>query len=142
MIEVIYNIFVLYMNDLAYSVHVYEPESVFSSWLSLSYILLTTGLLFYHMSNLKTIKASPRVSATIAISLVLISTMYMIYSVGPYTLRMNNVIHMCENDDKCSKQQVKHLRIIKNSYVGLGVITSIVQLIIIYLIGSELYKKL
>ena len=130
------------MNDLAYSVHVYEPESVFSSWLSLSYILLTTGLLFYHMANLKTIKASPRMAAIIAISLVVISGMYMIYSVGPYTLRMNNVIRACEEDDKCSDKQVKHLRIIKNSYIGLGILTSLVQLVIIYLISKQLYKKL
>ncbi len=94
------------------------------------------------MANLKTIKASPRMAAIIAISLVVISGMYMIYSVGPYTLRMNNVIRICEEDDNCSDKQVNHLRIIKNSYIGLGILTSLVQLVIIYLIIKQLYKKL
>ena len=120
--------------QIAYSDSVYSPESLFANWLNLSYVLLTTALLFYHMSRVNSIKASPKLSAFIAASLVIISSLYMLYSLAPYIDRMNHVIRKCKKNKYCS---INHLNIIiseRNSYVILGILTSIIQLIITWLI--------
>lgn len=130
------------MNDIriAYSDSVYSPESLFANWLNLSYVLLTTALLFYHMSRVNSIKASPKLAAFVAASLVIISTLYMLYSLAPYIDRMNHVIRKCKRNKICSNN---HLNIIiseRNSYVILGILTSIIQIIITWLIVSKEFK--
>jgi hypothetical protein len=129
------------MTNYAFSDKVYGPEAIFSSWLNLSYILLTTGLLFYHMVNLKTIRAPRQFTGIISMSLVIISTLYMTYSLGPYTMRMNHVIKECQESNSCYKDQLNHLKFIKNSYLSLGIITSIIQLCIVYLIWRRSFGK-
>ena len=127
-------------NSIIYSNKVYAPESIFAGWLSLSYVLLTTSLLFYHMSQVKSIKATPIMSSSIAAALVIVSALYMIYSLGPYIGRMNHVIKICKLDPKCNKNELKRLIIVKNSYITLGIVTSIIQLIITWLIVKKSLK--
>ena len=103
-------------------------------------LLLTTALLFYHMSRVNSIKASPKLAAFVAASLVIISTLYMLYSLAPYIDRMNHVIRKCKRNKICSNN---HLNIIiseRNSYVILGILTSIIQIIITWLIVSKEFK--
>lgn len=127
-------------NSIIYSDKVYAPESIFAGWLSLSYVLLTTSLLFYHMSQVKSIRASPAVAAAVAVALVIVSTLYMVYSLGPYIGRMHHVIKICKLDPKCNKDELKRLIIVKNSYIGLGLTTSIIQLVITWLILKKAIK--
>ena len=128
-------------NSIIYSGRVYGPEDIFSGWLTLSYTLLASSLLFYHMSQLKTIKASSGVAAFVSISLVVISACYMIFALGPYTGRINHVINICRQDDNCNKESLKRLIIVKFSYVALGILTSLLQLVIIWLIYKKAYRK-
>lgn len=128
-------------NNIIYSDSVYAPESIFSGWLVLSYTLLSSSLLFYHMSQVKTIHASKRLSAVVSVALVIISACYMMFALGPYSGRMNHVINICENDDHCDKEKLKRLIIVKYSYIMLGLSTSIIQLIIVYLILHRAFKS-
>ena len=52
--------------DLAYSQNVYLPESLLDGWFSVSALLLTTSLLFYHMSRVKSLKVQPYLAKTVA----------------------------------------------------------------------------
>ena len=128
-------------NNIIYSGEVYAPEGVFSGWLGLSYTLLATSLLFYHMSQLKTISASSTVAAFVSICLVVISALYMIFAIGPYTGRMNHVIEICKHDRHCNKDKLQRLIIVKNSYITLGILTSFIQLIIVWLIYHKAMKQ-
>lgn len=128
-------------NNIIYSGEVYAPEGVFSGWLGLSYTLLATSLLFYHMSQLKTISASSSVAAFVSICLVAISALYMIFAIGPYTGRMNHVIEICKHDRHCNKDKLQRLIIVKNSYITLGILTSLIQLIIVWLIYHKAMKQ-
>ena len=127
-------------NSIIYSDKVYEPESVFAGWLSLSYILLTTSLLFYHMSQIKSLKSSRSIAAAISIALVVISCLYMIYSIGPYSERINHVINICKKDSLCNKEDLSKLVIVKKCYVGLCIMTSIIQIYIVWLIYKNANK--
>ena len=75
----------MYTNmDLAYSDNVYFPESLLNQWLNVSTVMVTSSLLFYHMSMVKSIKVEPYLAKLIAMSLIIISTSYMIYALVPY----------------------------------------------------------
>lgn len=128
-------------NSIIYSDAVYAPEGIFSGWLGLSYTLLATSLLFYHMSQLKTISASATVASFVSICLVAISALYMIFALGPYTGRMNHVIHICKQDPHCNKEKLQRLVVVKNSYITLGIMTSLIQLIIVWLIYNKATKS-
>ena len=71
--------------NVAYSQNVYFPESLLDGWLSVSAVLLTTSLLFYHMSRVKSLKVRPYLAKVVSVGLILISTAYMIYALIPYT---------------------------------------------------------
>jgi len=120
--------------DLAYSDDVYFPESLLDGWLSVSAVLLTTSLLFYHMSRVKSLKVKPFLAKIVSIGLIVISTAYMIYALIPYTKRMNYTIQKCIKMNECSDNQTQELKILKISYLFLGILTIMIQSIIMYLV--------
>ena len=124
--------------DLAYSDKVYFPESLLDGWLAVSAVLLTTSLLFYHMSRVKSIKVKPFLAKIICIGLIVISTAYMCYALLPYTKRMNYTIKLCKQLHECSDEQMSELIILKWSYLFLGGATLIIQSVIMYLVFTTI----
>jgi hypothetical protein len=120
--------------NLVFSDNIYLPESVLSSWLNVSIMILTSSLLFYHMSQVHSLKFSPVLSKIIAVGLILVSTMYMVYAFISYVKRMNYTISKCKYLKECSKDQLNGLIFLKNSYLVLGLCTSVIQTMIVYLI--------
>lgn len=122
---------------LFFSEEIYAPEALFSAWLNLSFFSVTTALLFYHMTQSKSIEADPRIAALLAISLMAISCGYVYYSVGPYIERMNYVANRCRVLKECSDTQVDSIIRHKRIYQMLGYGTILIETIIAILI---LYK--
>ena len=100
--------------DLAFSSSTYLPESLLNSWLNVSGVILTSSL--------------------VAIGLIIVSTAYMLYAFIPYSKRMNYTISKCTKLKECSQEQVDELLFLKNSYLALGIGTSAIKFIIVYLI--------
>ena len=124
--------------NVAYSQNVYFPESLLDGWLSVSAVLLTTSLLFYHMSRVKSLKVRPYLAKVVSVGLILISTAYMIYALIPYTKRMNFNIAECEKIDDCGDDQTVELKLLKWSYLTLGGFTVLFQLVIVYLVTTTI----
>jgi len=124
--------------DLAYSGSTYLPESLLDGWLNVSSVILTSSLLFYHMSRVHTLKVNPLLAKIVSIGLIIVSTAYMIYAFVPYSKRMNYTISKCTKLKECSQEQVDELLFLKNSYLVLGICTSAIQFIIVYLIISTI----
>jgi hypothetical protein len=120
--------------DLAFSDSVYVPESLLSMWLNLSAILITVSLLFYHMSRVKSLKVHPVFASVLSVGFIFISTFYLFSGLGPYAARMQYAINKCGTMDECDDIQMKHLNMLYHSYLGVGLITCIIQFIIVYLI--------
>jgi len=120
--------------QLFFSDELYTPEALFSAWLNLSFFSVTTALLFYHMTQAKSIEADPRIAAFLAISLMLISCGYVFYSVEPYIERMDYVAIKCRMLKECSDQQVKSIQSHKRIYQILGYGTIAIETIIAILI--------
>ena len=73
-----------------------HPEDLLSDWIAVSGVLLTTSLLFYHMSRVKSLKVKPFIAKIISIGFIIVSTAYLLYALYPYTQRMNFTIKKCK----------------------------------------------
>lgn len=124
--------------NVAYSENVYLPESLLDGWLSVSAVLLTTSLLFYHMSRVKSLKVRPYLAKIVSVGLIMISTAYMIYALIQYTKRMNFNIKECEKIHDCGSDQTHELKLLKWSYLTLGGFTVLFQCIIVYLVTTTI----
>ena len=122
--------------ELFFSDELYTPEALFSAWLNLSFFSVTTALLFYHMTQAKSIEADPRIAAFLAVSLMVISCGYVYYSVGPYIERMDYVANKCKVLKECSTKQVdsiiRHKRIYQILGYGTIAIETIIAILILY----------
>ena len=110
-----------YFNQQTYSV-----EAVLSEWLAVVFPLMTSSLLFYHMTRVKSLEMDKRLAALFAISLIMVCILYNVSSIFPYSERMNYIISEArrENDN----QNVNKLTLLKYTFVALGMVTIIIQL--------------
>ena len=121
-------------NQLGFSGKMYIPEQVLIEWLNLSAIITTYSLVFYNMARSGSLKVHPSLAIFISISLILISTAYMVYSLIPYSKRMTFLANTCKKSQECSDEQYEHIKSITNVYLLLGGLTSVIQIIVTYLI--------
>tara|TARA_B110000858_G_C17428753_1_gene304494 strand:- start:36 stop:464 length:429 start_codon:yes stop_codon:yes gene_type:complete len=115
-----------------------HPEDLLSDWMDVSGLMLTTSILFYHMARSKTLRVDPRLAKVVAISLILISTLYLVYGLMTYTQRMNHTVENCRKFKKCTDKQANQIKNIKNTYIGIGAITVFAQTLIVYIILSTI----
>jgi hypothetical protein len=121
-------------SDLAFSENLYIPETLLIGWFNLSAIITTSSLIFYTMARKGSVKVHPYLAKAISIGLILVSTFYMLFSLIPYYRRMQNLIIKCDKLKKCPDEQIEHINNLKNTYLGFGSLTCIIQLSIAYLI--------
>jgi hypothetical protein len=121
-------------NDLAFSEKLYIPETLLIGWFNLSAVITTSSLIFYNMARKGSVKVHPYLAKMISIGLILVSTFYMVFSLLPYYHRMKNLANKCKKMKKCPDEQIEHIDNLKNTYLGFGSLTCIIQLIITYLI--------
>lgn len=80
---------------MSYSENIYNnvwyPEKLFFGTLTYSGLLLTTALLFYHMTKTSSIEMDYRASATFAVGLMLLALLYLITGVTTYYIRLNQI---------------------------------------------------
>lgn len=69
------------------------PESLYFGGLSYSILLLTTALLFYHMTRSKTLEMNPVASASFAIILVILSIGIIVTGLHSYSSRLRTITH-------------------------------------------------
>tara|TARA_E500000178_G_scaffold334743_1_gene370942 strand:- start:446 stop:844 length:399 start_codon:yes stop_codon:yes gene_type:complete len=128
-----------YLNkNLAFSESTYNPEDLLSEWISVSSILLTTSLLFYHMSRVESLKVNPYLAKIVSIGLIFISTVYLIYAMYPYNKRMNFTISECKRLKDCTSDQVEEILLLKRSYLSMGISTILLQFIIVFIVVTTI----
>jgi hypothetical protein len=114
--------------NLLYSERVYGPEAILSGWVNLSCFLMANSLLFYHMTRVHSLEMDNRVAGIFAIILMLVSTGYTMFAIGPYARRIGSVIKQCLNESKCNNEQANESRWVFYQYMLLGVVTTLIEL--------------
>ena len=126
--------------SLLYGERVYGPEAILSGWVNLSCFLLANALLFYHMTRVRSLEMNSRVAGIFAITLMLISTAYTMFAIGPYAKRISNVIKQCLAESKCNNEQANESRWVFYQYMALGIFTVAIELGITYVMIKRTLK--
>ena len=116
----------------------YAPEHLLSGWISLSVLMLTTSMLFYHLTRRYSIKTNKMLAAAVAISLMVCGGVYLIVSLFNYIPRMDEVLETCEKEDLCSNDKYQRIKTSKNLNVAMVGITIGIELLIAYLIFNTI----
>ena len=104
--------------DLA---QIYFPESIYIGWMSVSFILITLSLLFYHMTRTKSLLINTKIAGCYAAILILISCAISFISIFPYYSRFNNFY----KNSNLKKEKIYH-----TLYVIFGFIVILIELLI------------
>ena len=112
---------------------VWFPENLYASWIGLSILLLTTSILFFHMSNrISTTRLARRISMFISVFLLLTAIGLSIGSIVHYYQRIQDIKDIDNTRDR------EHAYLL--FYVTIGGIITFLQVIVLIFISS--HKKL
>ena len=93
---------------------VYNPELLLASWTSVSFILMTVSLLFYHMTRRETLEMDPRLAGVFAVSIIIMSAVFAILSLVVYAKRIGRL--RTEKQTGFVRQEI----IISHTYIAVG----------------------
>jgi len=125
-----------YNNGLIeYTDAVYTPEGLLSEWITVVFACMTSSLLFYHMTRVKSLTMDPRLSAFFACSLIVVSILYNFSAIFPYMKRMDHQLGKVKDDD--TRYQLNRLKV---TFISLALITTSIQLGICYVIVKNTGK--
>jgi fucose permease len=94
-------------------INIWFPEALYFGNLSYSVVLMTTSLLFYHMTKTKSLEMNPKVSAIFAILLMIVSVCFVLTGISTYFVRLQELE---EQNDQLSTLSQKLLNTEKNHY--------------------------
>lgn len=104
------------------------PESVFFGTLSYSVLLTTTALLFYHMTRVQSLEMHPIVSASFAISLILLSIMYIGSAIVSYHGRLREMtMATATHPEETSSYTLAQERSYWVLYLTLGIVFMMIE---------------
>ena len=92
---------------------IWFPESLLSTWLGASIITLTTSLLFYHMTRVKSLEMNSRIAGVFAVALILMSIGIAIVSIFPYYQRVGYILE--DEKDKNDPEKMRRSNL-ENEY--------------------------
>ena len=116
---------------------VYDSEERLSSWFQLSLLIMTSALVFYHMTRIKqpSLPVTPWVSALVSSGLIVCGAIYCLSALVPYNLRAQYEI------DHSSEINVVHESNYVIMYNVIGSIIVVLQLIVCYYIIKDSYDR-
>ena len=86
------------------------------------------------MTRKDSIKADKRLAAAIAISLLVVSVVYVLIAVIPYKTRLDRAVQECLVARGCNKEMADTIRNTARMNLATGMVTVLVEMVICYLI--------
>lgn len=120
--------------------NVWYPEKLFFDALTYSGLLLTTALLFYHMTKTSSIEMDHRASAAFAVSLMFLALVYVITGVTSYYIRLHSVSE--ENLNAEEKNFLKNEMRFFWVYLSASILFGVIELMIAIQIISGVKKSI
>ena len=120
--------------------NLYFPEELYSGWISNSLVLMTSSLLFYHMTKVKSLEMPSKIAGFFAVTLILVSMAYAISSIIPYYQRTRRFIDNHQGNSKYI-DQVSNEKSNQILYIILGAVLCSVQLGIAWIIIKGSMKR-
>ena len=100
---------------------VYNPELLLANWTSVSFVLMTVSLLFYHMTRRKTLEMDRRLAGVFAISIIIMSAVLAVQSLVVYTKRISRLRN--KQETVFIRQEIG----ISHTYIAVGTILVVIS---------------
>ena len=100
---------------------VYTPELLLANWISVSFVLMTVSLLFYHMTRRKTLEMDRRLAGIFAISIIIMSAVLAVQSRVVYAKRIRR--HRNKQETAFIRQEIG----ISHTYIAVGTILVVIS---------------
>lgn len=95
--------------EIMYTDGVYAPEELLTEWLAVVFACMTSSLLFYHMTRVKSLSMDPRLSALFSCGLILASILYNFSAIIPYVKRMDHQLSKTKTQsDRAELERLKY----------------------------------
>lgn len=91
-------------------------ESELSGWTIAVFAITASGLLFYHMTGMKSLPMRPSHAAVLAIIMLFIAIAYSIYALYNFYIRTGILLE--EKQSKCTQTMISRSRIIYSTMTG------------------------
>ena len=106
---------------------VYNPELLLANWTSVSFILMTVALLFYHMTRIETLEMDRRLAGVFSVSIIIMSVIFSIQALLIYTkrlsrLRTKNETSFIRQEISISRTYIMVVRILIVIAVGIAIV--------------------
>ena len=102
---------------------VYNPELLLANWTSVSFILMTVSLLFYHMTRIETLEMDRRLAGVFSVSIIIMSVIFSIQALLIYTKRLSRL--RTKNETSFIRQEIS----ISRTYI------MVVRILIVIAVG-------
>ena len=116
-----------------------NEEALLSDWTIVVFALTTTALLFFHMTQKKTVHIHKKASAAFACSLILIALIYNILSLLTFLKRTQSIIVSLDKGETSTYNTIRTSQI---SYGTLTFLVSIIQLGLVIVITDTSIPEL
>jgi len=100
---------------------VYNPELLLANWISVSFVLMTVSLLFYHMTRRKTLEMDRRLAGIFAISIIIMSAVLAVQSLVVYAKRISRLRN--KQETAFIRQEIG----ISHTYIAVGTILVVIS---------------
>lgn len=119
--------------------NVNTQEGTLGTWIIVVSALTTTGLLFYHMSSLKTVVLPRPIAGIFSSGLIIMALFYNIFSLYNFLDRTNYILISTDKNDIFSQKKIRQSQIL---YGVSTTIVSIIQLLIVITIIYGEYPRI
>lgn len=87
---------------------IYNPEILLEGWTGASFILMTTSLLFYHMTKAKSIEMDDRLAGIFAVVMMILSIVFEIQALIIYMKRVKRLKSLDNNPSIRQEIRIGH----------------------------------
>jgi len=122
--------------------NVWFPESLYFVSLGYSVVLMTTSLLFYHMIKTHSLEMPLVISSLLAITLIIISIIFVIIGILSYYDRLQELQRERNKLPHLHRHILIHELPFGYSYIAMGILFMIVELIIGFYVIVGTIKEL
>ena len=119
----------------SHSDQIWFPETAYNSWMAVSIVLMTTALLFYHMTQSRSLQMPAGAAAAFAVGLMVLSIMVVVGSIVSYYDRISNVT---DHHDTQARKERKY----QIFYTSVGAIFVTVEVLVCVFIIKSLLRTM
>jgi heme/copper-type cytochrome/quinol oxidase subunit 2 len=117
---------------------IWGPETLYATWLSASFLLMTIVLIFYHMTRINSLKMNFILAGIFATSLSILSVIFILFALITYFLRVNKLLE----NEKSNEFDYEYENSLKYVYLITGIIILFIQSAITIAIITGTYQQI